>query len=498
MAIASEVQPVAGAAPEADWVARGDIEADAQAAMLAASRQFITRYFDAVLIAAAAAWVMYFWTHWTNPIAVVAFSIAAGFGKLFVRQQRWERARDLMVMAPMAVAIVVPFTVAGIRTPVLVMWPLVIVLAAWQYHRWAALKVTLFAVAHVTLLWIFDATGVHWLESERGASAWWLVYMLVLALTGLAVWFFVGQFQFAKQKELEIRQKLLSMNRSLQCRLNSLTEELANATQQLDDMQHEVNKYYGKATMAEIVPGLAHDLVTPISNAGMATSTLHDSVSRFDALLAHADVRKSDLSALLHTLRNGLQVIDRATARASSLVGSLKSLSIDQAADRRRQFDLSEILRDTLTLLAPTIKKRAARIEVSGPTGIYLDSYPGALSQVLLNLVQNSVLHGFDDGRPGAIAIKVRYEGDSAIAIEVADNGVGIPEAIRAKVFDPFFTTKAGKGGSGVGLAVSREFVETHLGGSLDLESDTGCGTCITIRMPRSAPERNSSRPAPR
>ena len=84
--------------------------------------------------------------------------------------------------------------------------------------------------------------------------------------------------------------------------------------------------------------------------------------------------------------------------------------------------------------------------------------------------------------RPRSVRLTARAEAGWT-QIEVADNGPGIPDAIRSRIFDPFFTTKPAGSGSGIGLAVSRGMVEAH-GGSLDLASADGEGACFVIRLP--------------
>ena len=111
--------------------------------------------------------------------------------------------------------------------------------------------------------------------------------------------------------------------------------------------------------------------------------------------------------------------------------------------------------------------------------------YPGAIGQVVLNLVVNAAqaiaAHTDRRGR-GTIALSATAEAGDAV-ISVTDDGGGIPAAVRDRVFEPFFTTRSAGTGTGQGLAIARSLVEAH-GGTLGFVTEIGQGTTFTIRLP--------------
>ena len=118
-----------------------------------------------------------------------------------------------------------------------------------------------------------------------------------------------------------------------------------------------------------------------------------------------------------------------------------------------------------------------------------MDSYPGPLGQVLSNLINNAVLHGFDGRAHGTIRIEAERDGTDHLILRVIDDGNGIPAAIIDRIFDPFVTTKMGRGGSGLGLHIAFNIVSTLLGGSLTVQSHENEGATFTLRLPLTAPE---------
>nr|WP_281418466.1 ATP-binding protein [Azospirillum soli] len=117
-----------------------------------------------------------------------------------------------------------------------------------------------------------------------------------------------------------------------------------------------------------------------------------------------------------------------------------------------------------------------------------MDSYPGALGQVVTNLAMNAVDHAFEPGQAGTLRIDVTMIDADTVALSFSDDGRGIPADIRSKVFDPFFTTRRGAGNTGLGLHIVFNLVTSRLGGRIALEDGQGRGCRFLIRMPVTAP----------
>ena len=138
---------------------------------------------------------------------------------------------------------------------------------------------------------------------------------------------------------------------------------------------------------------------------------------------------------------------------------------------------------EVLNTLSPSLKRYPHRVELEIPTGILLDSYPGALGQVLINLINNAYLHAFEGRDVGVVHICAALEGEW-VAVHLHDNGVGMSQAHLEQLFQPFFSTKIGRGGTGLGMTIVGNLVSGTLGGSVRVTSELGAGTHIALRIP--------------
>lgn len=176
------------------------------------------------------------------------------------------------------------------------------------------------------------------------------------------------------------------------------------------------------------------------------------------------------------------------TQRAANLIQSFKQVAVDQTSDERRCFDLKTYVDEVLLSLMPKIKRTRHTVTADVPADIEVDSWPGPLSQVLTNLVMNSIIHawGDDTEASGSMRVEGRLLDDGTmVELRYSDDGRGIPPENLPRIFEPFFTTRRGSGGSGLGLNIVFNIVRQTLKGSVNVESTPGAGTTFTVRFPR-------------
>lgn len=255
-------------------------------------------------------------------------------------------------------------------------------------------------------------------------------------------------------------------------------------------MEAELARVERLANLGGLVAGVAHELNTPIGNAVTVASTLAERTEGFARELAAGQVRKSSLDKLIGELRDGTAILMRGLQRAADLIQHFKRVAVDQTSEQRRVFQLDELVSDIAGTMAPQMSRAGVVLETQVATVPALDSYPGPLGQVLLNLVANAQIHGIGEGNAGTITIAAREAGRDTVEISVRDGGKGIPAHLRERVFEPFFTTRLGQGGSGLGLSIVHNIVTRLLGGTIQVDSEPGRGTTMTIRIPLRAPTR--------
>jgi signal transduction histidine kinase len=181
--------------------------------------------------------------------------------------------------------------------------------------------------------------------------------------------------------------------------------------------------------------------------------------------------------------------------RAHKLVQDFKKVSVDQITDSKEQVDLAEVVAEIAHLFRVTARESRMDVVVTntlpGARGEWL-GYPGALSQVLLNVLSNAQRYAYAEGVGGTVEITLTLEGTGeapGYSITIRDFGKGIPPLHLPRVFEPFFTTGRGKGGSGLGMAIVYNLVTVQLHGSVEIASSVGEGTTVTLRLPATVPE---------
>ncbi|GAB3732352.1 hypothetical protein GCM10028794_09330 [Silanimonas algicola] len=297
-------------------------------------------------------------------------------------------------------------------------------------------------------------------------------------------------FQARVAAELErviAEEDLQRLADTLENRVAERTRELEAANASLSQAMEQLVQREKLASLGSLVAGVAHELNTPIGNALTVSTALNDIHRQFADDLANGALKRSSLDRFVAENSEATALIERNLQRAAGLISHFKQVAVDQASVRRRTFVLAALVEDVLSTLSPRLKRSPHRVLVEIPADLAMESYPGPLEQVLTNLVENSLVHGFEPGQAGVIRISAEAEG-GRIRLRYADDGQGIPPTLRHRVFDPFFTTRLGQGGSGLGLYLVYNLVHGRLGGSIQLEESTGPGACFIVELPVMAP----------
>ena len=287
--------------------------------------------------------------------------------------------------------------------------------------------------------------------------------------------------------QLMLRQSLRQvqeLNETLESRVAQRTAELQRALQDLRQSQDNLAHSEARATLSTLIAGVSHELGTPLGNSKMVSSTLAQQTRAMAQELQSGQLKRSSLDRYLGQMSEGVQLLEHNLTRAVELLTAFRQVAADQASEQHRVFNLDLVVREILHTLSPSLKRQPHRVVVEIATDIMMDSQPGALGQVIINLVNNAYLHAFEGRVDGVLTISAQLDADS-VALTVADNGVGMPAELLEKLFEPFFSTKIGKGGTGLGMAIVQNLVTKALGGRIKVASELGQGSRFEIVLPK-------------
>lgn len=287
----------------------------------------------------------------------------------------------------------------------------------------------------------------------------------------------------------EAERILREFNETLEQGIAERTAALTRANADLKRAMHELAQSEKLAALGNLVAGVAHELNTPIGNARMIASTIEELTTTIATDISGGNIRRSALDAYTEKCTHAAQMLDHNLDRAATLIHNFKQVAVDQSSMRRRAFNLREVVDSTVEMLRPRISRSNCLLMIDMPGNIEIDGYPGALEQILMNFIVNSLVHGFSDNIGGKIQISAATSrAPHHVRLTYTDDGRGMPPEVIEKAFDPFFTTALGKGGSGLGLYIAYNLTTSILGGNIHLDSRPGRGVSIELDLPISSP----------
>lgn len=300
----------------------------------------------------------------------------------------------------------------------------------------------------------------------------------------------LGHINKRIQKYVSEEAEMSEINSNLEEKNFLRTQALRDANQELLDTLEQVHQYQSQviqsekmASLGQMVAGVAHEVNTPIGLGVTASTMMSDRIDDIQHELSKQTLSAKKLEKFLDESKENTQIIYRNLSRAADLISSFKQVAVDQTADTIRKVKFKELLSEIIMSLNPTLKQTKHEIVVNCDASLEADAKPGPINQIIINLIMNAIIHGFESMEAGIIEISVSMKRNRC-KIEVSDNGKGIEEKIKQKIFDPFVTTKRGEGGSGLGMHLVYNLVTQALRGSIEVESELGNGAHFIIEFP--------------
>ena len=268
-------------------------------------------------------------------------------------------------------------------------------------------------------------------------------------------------------------------------------EALAKRTQELSDtldnlkttQQAQLVEAEKMASLGGLVAGVTHEVNTPIGISVTMASTLAERTTETITAYNNKQLKSSALKAYFNMAQTGSKLILNNLNRAVELIQSFKQVAVDQSHLEKRSFAVNKYIKDTLTNLKPYLKKTPHQITVHCDEQIEINSYPGMFSQIVTNLVMNSVRHAYPTEEAGNLRFELKLESEH-LMVEYSDDGCGISQENLDKIFEPFFTTARNQGGTGLGLHIIFNLVTQKLQGTISVQSEIGVGTTFILNLP--------------
>jgi len=276
--------------------------------------------------------------------------------------------------------------------------------------------------------------------------------------------------------EEEIKRLLEAEKKELEALVEQRTNELKVTMKELLDRER-------LASLGSLVAGIAHEINTPLGVAVTASSYMESVNASTFTKLREGSLSKQALVEYMGGIEESSEIINTNLYRASELIRSFKEISVNQSIETLTNFNIYDYIQDVKLALKHEYKNTEHRFYVICEETLEIKSYPGAISQILTNLIMNSLTHGFSDDVPGLITIRAHVT-DESLILEYEDDGVGITKENLTRIFDPFFTTNRKKGGSGLGLNIVYNLVTGRLNGKIQCESVVNEGVKFSIKVP--------------
>jgi signal transduction histidine kinase len=255
--------------------------------------------------------------------------------------------------------------------------------------------------------------------------------------------------------------------------------QLAQA-QQLKLERDLMRKEHKMAELGKLVADIAHEVASPLGTLMLTVDHIQEQTVIIQNAFDKKCLDKKKFTEYMEQLTKALDHCKRNTVRASEIMFSFKEIAVDQCSQRLIEFDLLNYIENILATLQPKFKDLGHKVILDIETDLIINTYPGVLSQVITNLINNSLMHAFRDKQVGEIRI-IASVANNQVYLRYSDNGVGMTTNQQQQAFDKYYTTQAGQGGSGLGLGICKELIEDTLGGSINIESKEGAGTVFIV-----------------
>jgi len=263
-------------------------------------------------------------------------------------------------------------------------------------------------------------------------------------------------------------------NNRLEEVVDQKNEELASQFELLVEQEKQ-------AALGSLVSGVAHELNTPLGNSLSMSTFMSRETNYIKDNFLDGKLKKSQMEKFFLTQHETLELLETSIKDATSIIDKFNLISMREKGERLKSFSVYDVL-----MAVKESKKNALdkhKIEIVCDKELYLLSYSSSLVQVINQLIDNSIQHGFLD-MPKIIEILVESD-DDFVYINYRDNGKGLSSDSIEKVYDMFYTTDRVSGSVGLGMYMVYNTISQNLGGTIEFKGSEYDGVDFQIKLPK-------------
>jgi signal transduction histidine kinase len=352
-----------------------------------------------------------------------------------------------------------------------------------------------FVSSGAQIIWSITAIlGAFTFKQNKSIIVWFVLYLVLVALSGfldktiqslnlvevpeyISILFFTINISAVSFIIFTLFYYFVGSERRYR---DSLEVNLKN----LKIAQNQLVEAEKMSALGGLVAGVAHEVNTPLGISITAASIFKHKIDALQKSIEANTLSKVELDEFIVDIKDADQILIKNLDRAALLVKNFKKISVDQSSEKLGDFELNSYMEEIVSTFNSELRHHDVTLEFQLSTEpIRMHSYPGAISQIIINLLQNAVFHAFEQTTDAKIILKTEIDNSHAI-ISCTDNGRGVRKEIVSKIFEPFVTTKRNNGGTGLGLNITYNLVTQHLGGVIYLDTTVDNGASFIIKIP--------------
>ncbi len=285
----------------------------------------------------------------------------------------------------------------------------------------------------------------------------------------------------------------IDYEQSLEDKITARTLELSETVRQLQTTQTQLVESEKMSALGNLVAGVAHEVNTPLGIAITTHSIMADELKKLENKIDSQSLSMKDMESFRHSANSAIAMQGENLVRAKNLMENFKKTAADQHQLEIETLDIGKYYQQVISTLRSILKPKKVSLEIECQDKIVLATYPGVHAQILTNLINNSVKHGFSNhgdsdisagnvSQENKITINVKQLPTGEVTVNYCDNGRGLSTDAEQHVFEPFFTTARKQGGIGLGMSIVFNLISQKLNGSIELQN-AKTGACFHYKF---------------